>query len=73
MLGRHMVGALLVLVGMVSFLWGGVVLLIEKTDPVYSAIETRTPSETKLFLPIGIVVTLAGGVVLLLSPARRIA
>ena len=73
MLGRHMVGALLVLVGMVSVLWGGVVLLIEKTDPVYSSIAAPPPGETTLFLLVGTALTLAGGIVLLLSPARRLA
>ena len=73
MLGRHMVGALLVLVGMSAVLWGGVTLLIEKTEPVYSSIETQTPGETSLFLPVGIALTLAGALVLLLSPARRLA
>ncbi len=68
-----MVGALLVLVGMIAFLWGGVVLLIEKTDPVYSSIEAGTPGESRLLLPVGIALTLAGGIVLLLSPARRLA
>jgi hypothetical protein len=66
-----MVGALLVLVGMFSFLWGGITLLIEETDPVYSSIETRTPGETSPLLPIGIALTLAGGIVLLFSPARQ--
>jgi hypothetical protein len=68
-----MFGALLVLVGMISFLLGGVALLVENTDPVYSSIETRTPRETSLLLPIGgIALTLAGGVVLL-AHARRFA
>ena len=68
-----MVGALLILVGMTALLWGGIALLIEKTDPVYSSIEIRTPGETRLLLPVGIALTLAGGLVLLLSPARRLA
>jgi len=69
-----MVGALLVLVGMTSALWGGVVLLIEKTGPVYaSPVATQTPGEMSLLLAAGIALTLAGGIVLLLSPARRFA
>ena len=73
MLGRRMAGALLVLVGMTAFLLGGIVWLIEATEPVYSAIETQTAGETGLMLTIGIALTLAGGIVLLLSPARRLA
>lgn len=72
-----MVGALLILVGMTSLLLGGVVWLVEATDPVYSSvyssIETQTAGETSLLLMFGITLTLAGGVVLLLSPARRLA
>jgi hypothetical protein len=70
-LGKRMVGALLVLVGMTLFLWGGVTWLIEQTDPVYSSIESRTRGETSPALPIGVALTLAGGVVLLLSPVRQ--
>ena len=73
MLGRRMVGALLVLVGMTAFFLGGVVWLIEATDHVYSTIEAQTAGETSLMLTIGIALTLAGGIVLLLSPARRLA
>jgi hypothetical protein len=67
-----MVGALLVLVGMTAFLWGGMALLIEM-DSVRSSTETRTSGEASLLLPIGVALTVAGGVVLLLSPARRLA
>ena len=77
MLGRRMVGALLILVGMTSFLLGGVVWLVEATDPVYSSvyssIQTPTAGEPSLLLTIGIALSLAGSVVLLLSPARRLA
>lgn len=69
MFGKRMIGALLVLMGMTAFLWGGVVLIIEQ-DAVYTSIATWTPAETSLLLPIGIALTLAGGIVLLLSPAR---
>jgi hypothetical protein len=55
-----MVGALLVLVGTFSFLWGGLAWLVE-------------PGETSLLLVTGIALTVAGGVVLLLSGARRLA
>ena len=73
MLGRRMVGALLVLVGMVSFFWGGVVFLVEATtDPAYSSTATPTSGDTSLLL-IGIVLTLAGVIVLLLSTDRRFA
>jgi hypothetical protein len=52
------------------------VWVVEATDPVsspvYGSIETQTAGETSLLLTIGIALTLAGGVVLLLSPARRI-
>ena len=67
-----MVGALLVLVGMTAVLLGGLLRLIEM-DTVSTSIATRTSGETSLLLPIGIALTLAGGVVLLLSPGRRIA
>jgi hypothetical protein len=66
-----MVGALLVLVGMTVFLWGGVRWLIEQTDPVFTSIESGTGGETNPSLPIGVALTLAGGVVLLLSPVRQ--
>jgi hypothetical protein len=66
-----MVGALLVLVGMFAVLWGGFLLLIEQTDPVYSTAETRQSEETSPLLPIGVALTLAGGIVLVLSPARQ--
>jgi hypothetical protein len=68
-----MFGALLVLVGMTLVLWGGIELIIEETAPPYSAIQTQTAEETNLSLPIGIALTLAGGVVLLLSPSPRFA
>jgi hypothetical protein len=68
-----MIGALLVLVGMTAFLLGGVVWLIEATDPVYGSIEAEKAGETGLLLTIGMVLTFAGGIVLLLSPARRLA
>jgi hypothetical protein len=67
-----MVGALLVLVGMVLFLWGGIASVIEATDPVFAAIETRSPGGFSQLL-LGAAVTLAGGVVLLLSSPRRLA
>jgi uncharacterized membrane protein YidH (DUF202 family) len=71
-LGRRMLGALLVLVGMISFFLGAVEMLVAM-DAAYSSIETPTPEGTSLLLPLGIALTLAGGVVLLLSSARRFA
>ena len=74
MLGKRMVGALLVLVGVVAFLWGGVVFVVEATtEPaLYSSIAPPTSGDTSLLL-IGTALTVAGGIVLLLSSARRFA
>lgn len=71
MLGRRMLGALLVLVGIFSFFWGGIVLVVEATTvPVYPSIATPTSADPSLLL-LGIGLTLAGGIVLLLRSARE--
>ena len=67
-----MVGALLVLVGMISSFWGGVVLLVEANAPAYRAIPTPPSADMSLLL-LGVAVTLAGGITLLLPSARRLA
>jgi hypothetical protein len=68
-----MLGALLVLVGMIASFWGGVVLIVEATDPVYRSLATPSSGETNLLLMLGVALTFAGGITLLLSSPRRLA
>lgn len=72
MTATKMIGALLVIVGLVGLLWGGVFWTREKTVVDIGPIEAR--AQEREGVPISPIiggVILVAGVVLLLVPARR--
>jgi hypothetical protein len=72
MSGRRIIGLVLVIVGLVSLLWGGVSWTREKTVVDIGPIKARTEERERIPLP-PLVGGIAGavGLFLLLVPARR--
>ena len=68
----RVVGAILIVFAMVTFLWGGISWTREKTVVDLGPIEAKTQTRERLPLP-PIVggVALVAGIVLLVIPARR--
>jgi len=72
MSATRIIGAILVIVGLVGLLWGGIGWTREKTVVDLGPIEARTTEHKSIPIPpvVGGLV-LAAGVVLLIVPARR--
>jgi len=72
MTATRIIGAILVIVGLVGLLWGGIGWTREKTVVDLGPIEARTTEHKSIPIPpvVGGLV-LAAGVVLLIVPARR--
>ena len=72
MTGTRIIGAILVVIGLVGLLWGGVFWTREKTVLDVGPIEARAQEREGLPIsPIVGGVILAAGVVLMLVPTRR--
>ena len=72
MSARRIIGALLVVVGMVALLWGGISWTREETVLDAGPIEIEAEKRERIRVPPAIGATaLIGGIVLLLIPERR--
>ena len=71
MTGRRILGAILVVVGLVALLWGGISWTRDKTVLDAGPIKVQTEERERIPLPpvLG-AVSLVGGILLLVIPAR---
>lgn len=72
MSGRRMIGLVLVIIGIVALAWGGISWTREKTVVDLGPIEARAEERETIPLPpvLG-VVSLVGGILLLVVPEKR--
>jgi hypothetical protein len=72
MTARYVIGSLLVVIGLVSLLWGGFRWTQQKTVVDIGPIEAKTTEHKALPIPpvVGALV-LVGGIVLLIVPMKR--
>lgn len=72
MSARRIIGALLVVVGMVALLWGGISWTRKETVLDAGPIEIQAEKHERIRLPPAVgAIALIGGIVLLVMPERR--